>query len=152
MEKEDQINIMAALITSGYIINTAFDIEDVNEALKTFRRFKHEFENLESSSDDKEIIEDIDIIATILAAGQIVNTHSHIEGLEETLEVYKKMRSSIVRILKKVPDTFKEKSDLNVVAAILAMGLIVNSKKWEEDILETAVLLKACKEGLINLP
>ena len=59
MEKEDRINTMAALLTSGFIINTAFDIEDVNEALKTFRRFKHEFENLENTSDDKEIIEDI---------------------------------------------------------------------------------------------
>ncbi len=147
----EQIDINAAIMTAGYTINTTFETEDINESLKIFNRFKREFKGRSEHAADSDLVKDIDLITSILTAAHMVNTRSHVESLTEALKILNEFRNGIIQIVNKVPKTFEERSELNIVAAIIVAGLVVNSIKWEEDMLESGVLLKACKEGLLSL-
>lgn len=142
---KEEIELIASILTAGYVVNTKRDIEDIKEAVRLFKSFK---KDLEMGGEGSEIIADVDLVSAILTAGYIVNTDSTIENTTETLEVFYKMRKTVAEIVARAPASFEGDDGLNILSAILVSGLIVNTPSWEECLLETGVLLKACRDEL----
>jgi len=136
MDKKKIADLTAALLTAGYVVNTKRDIEDIKEAVRLFKSFK---KDIAEGGDGSEVIADMDLVSAVLTAGYIVNTDSTIESTEETLQVFHKMRMTVEEIARRTPDTFKGDDELNILSGIIVSGLIVNTRKWEECILEIGV-------------
>ena len=45
MDREDQVNLVAAILTSGHVVNTSYE-ERFRETVEIFQRYKSELEKV----------------------------------------------------------------------------------------------------------
>ncbi len=149
-EHNEHIDLVSAILTSAYIVNTKKDIEDLTESLKIFREFRGKyFDRLREWGDVKEN-ETGNLIAALLTAGYIVNTMSKEETVNETIDLLDMFRRGYFKLLETKPELMKEREDMNLLAAVITAGLIVNTVKWEEIPLEILIAVSECKKKLLK--
>jgi hypothetical protein len=150
-EHNEHIDLVSAILTSAYIVNTTKDIEDLTESLKIFREFRGKyFDRLREWGDMKEE-KTGNLIAALLTAGYIVNTASKEETVNETIDLLAKFRDGYLKLLKMKPEHMKDREDINLLAGIITAGLIVNTTTWEEIPLENLIIVSECKKELLKL-
>ena len=150
-ENIEHIDFVSAILTAAYIVNTTKNVEDLTESLNLFREFRGKyFDKLREWGDIKGG-ESGNLIAAILTAGYIVNTASKEETLNETINILSMFRQGYLKLLKTKPEHMKEKEDVNLLAAIITAGLIVNTTTWEEIPLESIIIVSECKKELLKL-
>ncbi len=147
----EHIDLVSAILTSAYVVNTTEDIEDLTESLRIFRVFKMRYsEKLREWGDMKEE-ETGNLIAALLTAGYIVNTTSKEETVKDTIDLLDMFRRGYFKLLETQPEHMKEREDMNLLAAVITAGLIVNTVKWEEIPLEILIAVSECKKELLKL-
>jgi len=108
-EHNEHIDLVSAILTSAYIVNTKKDIEDLTESLKIFREFRGKyFDRLREWGDVKEN-ETGNLIAALLTAGYIVNTMSKEETVNETIDLLDMFRRGYFKLLETKPEPHERK-------------------------------------------
>ncbi len=147
----EHIDLVSAILTAAYIVNTIKSVEDLTESLEIFREFRGRyFDRLREWGDIKEN-ETGNLIAALLTAGYIVNTTSKEETVDETIDILTMFRNGYLKLLKTKPRHMKDREDINLLAGIITAGLIVNTTTWEEIPLESLIIVSECKKELLKL-
>ena len=158
MDFDKQTSTIASILTAGYLINTEMEIEDLDGAVKIYNGVGEEYMKRLKEYSERQLKEgsfvnqpeELDMISAILAAGQIVNTTTHSEDVAEMLDIYEEFRELYKNTEDRAPLLLKTKTYLNIAAAILVAGLIVNTSDWEETPQESTVLYTQCMQKLTS--
>ncbi|MFQ5800440.1 MAG: hypothetical protein ACE5HH_01805 [Candidatus Hydrothermarchaeales archaeon] len=144
MEGKKHVETVAAILTTGYIIKTEDEAEDLEEAIGVFERFKKLYEEML----DESASEDLDLVTAVLTAGQILNASSKVGSVEGVMEDFAAVKGILLQMEKRYPGFLKEKEDLNFIASIIVAGLIINTTDWEEGIMDNMLVFRECKNAL----
>jgi len=147
MDFDRQTSMVAAVLTAGLIIDTKLKVEDLNEAVRVYQGLGRTYMMRKMEGSKEPESENLELISAVLTAGYIVNTW-HTEDVSEILDRMEQFRELYRSMEVLIPELPESKTFLNVAAAVIIAGLIINTYHWEETPEESMALYEKCMQKL----